>query len=57
MGEQLFRRPGDPSLDELIQKHNSEKDKADNASQEEVDGNSKTELQLNGTGIFLQTLR
>lgn len=44
MGEQLFRRPGDPSLDELIQKHNSEKDKADNASPEEVDGNSKTEL-------------
>lgn len=44
MGEQLFQRPGDPSLDELIQKHNSEKDKADNASQEEVDGNSKTEL-------------
>jgi len=44
MGEQLFRRPGDPSLDELIQKHNSEKDKTDNASPAEVDGNAKTEL-------------
>jgi hypothetical protein len=44
MGEQLFRRPGDPSLDEIIQKYNSEKGKEDNASPEEVDGNSKTEL-------------
>jgi hypothetical protein len=44
MGEQLFRRPGDPSLDEIIQKYNSEKGKEDNASLEEVDGNSKTEL-------------
>jgi hypothetical protein len=44
MGEQLFRRPGDPSLDEIIQKYNSEKGKEDNASPEEVDGNSKSEL-------------
>ncbi|PNX80576.1 hypothetical protein L195_g036580 [Trifolium pratense] len=44
MGEQLFRRPGDPSLDEIIQKYNSEKGKEDNASPKEVDGNSKTEL-------------
>ncbi|CAJ2671247.1 unnamed protein product [Trifolium pratense] len=44
MGEQLFRRPGDPSLDEIIQKYNSAKGKEDNASPKEVDGNSKTEL-------------
>jgi hypothetical protein len=44
MGEQLFRRPGDPSLDEIIQKYNSEKGKEDSASPEEVDVNSKTEL-------------
>ncbi|KAJ1408652.1 hypothetical protein SESBI_23434, partial [Sesbania bispinosa] len=44
MGDQFFRRPGDPSLDEVIQKHNSEKAKEDNADPEEIDGNRKTEL-------------
>lgn len=44
MGDQFFRRPGDPSLDEIIQKHNSEKGKEDNTGPEEIDGNLKTEL-------------
>ncbi|KHM99364.1 hypothetical protein glysoja_028821 [Glycine soja] len=44
MGDQFFRRPGDPPLDEVIEKHNSEKGKADNADSEEIDPNVKTEL-------------
>ncbi|KAK7340267.1 hypothetical protein VNO77_20969 [Canavalia gladiata] len=44
MGDQLFRRPGDPPLDEVILKLSSEKDKAKNANPQETDGNLKTEL-------------
>ncbi|XP_061360054.1 uncharacterized protein LOC133304098 [Gastrolobium bilobum] len=44
MGDQLFRRPGDPPLDEVIEKLNSEKGKTDDADPEEIDGNLKTEL-------------
>lgn len=44
MGDQFFRRPGDPPLDELIQKQHSEKVEVDNAGPEEADGNLKTEL-------------
>ncbi|XP_027352767.1 uncharacterized protein LOC113863399 [Abrus precatorius] len=44
MGDQFFRRPGDPPLDEVIQRLNSEKDKADNVDPEEIDENLKTEL-------------
>ncbi|XP_058754692.1 uncharacterized protein LOC131627846 [Vicia villosa] len=44
MGDQFFRRPGDPPLDELIQKQYSEKGETDNAGPEEADGNLKTEL-------------
>lgn len=44
MGDQFFRRPGDPPLDEVIEKQNSEKGKADNADSEEIDPNVKTEL-------------
>ncbi|XP_057435669.1 uncharacterized protein LOC130728271 [Lotus japonicus] len=44
MGEQFFRRPGDPPLDEVIQKSKDEKGKTENAEPEEVDGNLKTEL-------------
>lgn len=44
MGDQLFRRPGDPPLDEVIEKLNSEKTKADNTDTEEIDRNDKTEL-------------
>jgi len=44
MGDQFFRRPGDPPLDEVIEKLNSEKTKADNTHTEEIDRNDKTEL-------------
>lgn len=44
MGDQFFRRSGDLPLDEVVQKHNSEKGKADNAGPEEIDENLKTEL-------------
>lgn len=44
MGDQFFRRPGDPPLDEVIQKLNSEKGKADNAGPDDIDGSLKTEL-------------
>ena len=44
MGDQFFRRSGDPPLDEVIEKYNSEKAKADNADSEEIDPNVKTEL-------------
>lgn len=44
MGDQVFRRPGDPPLDEVFQRVNSEKSKADIADPEEIDGNLKTEL-------------
>ncbi|XP_019431714.1 PREDICTED: uncharacterized protein LOC109338833 [Lupinus angustifolius] len=44
MGEQVFRRPGDPPLDEVVQRLHSEKSKTDNADPEEIDGNLKTEL-------------
>ncbi|QCE12333.1 uncharacterized protein LOC114184032 [Vigna unguiculata] len=44
MGDEFFRRPGDPPLDEIIEKLNSEKTKADDADTEEIDQNDKTEL-------------
>ena len=44
IGDEVFRRPGDPPLDEVIQSLHSEKSKADNAGPEENDGNLKTEL-------------
>ncbi|XP_014498197.1 uncharacterized protein LOC106759511 [Vigna radiata var. radiata] len=44
MGDEFFRRPGDPPLDEVIEKLNSEKAKAENADTEEIDQNDKTEL-------------
>nr|KYP64219.1 hypothetical protein KK1_018810 [Cajanus cajan] len=44
MGDQFFRRPGDPPLDEVIESLNSQKGKADNAGPEEIDRNVKTEL-------------
>lgn len=44
MGEQFFRRPGDPPLDDVIQKFKDEKGKTENAEPEEVDANLKTEL-------------
>ncbi|KAL2330281.1 hypothetical protein Fmac_017862 [Flemingia macrophylla] len=44
MGDQFFRRPGDPPLDEVIESLNSQKGKPDNAGPEETDLNVKTEL-------------
>lgn len=44
MGDKFFRRPGDPPLDEVIEKHHSQKGKADNADPEEIDPDVKTEL-------------
>ncbi|CAJ1819753.1 unnamed protein product [Sphenostylis stenocarpa] len=44
MGDQFFRRPGDPPLDEVIEKLNRDKAKADNVDTEEIDGSVKTEL-------------
>ncbi|KAK7295101.1 hypothetical protein RJT34_18005 [Clitoria ternatea] len=44
MGDQFFRRPGDPPLDEVIEKLNSEKGKEDSAGPEEIDENLKIEL-------------
>ncbi|KAK7275526.1 hypothetical protein RIF29_16645 [Crotalaria pallida] len=44
MGDQVFRRHGDPPLEEVVERLISEKSKADNADPEEIDGNLKTEL-------------
>ncbi|KAK7394753.1 hypothetical protein VNO78_15290 [Psophocarpus tetragonolobus] len=44
IGDQFFRRPGDPPLDQVIEKLHSEKAKAANAIPEEIDPNIKTEL-------------
>ncbi|TKY65428.1 hypothetical protein E2542_SST08287 [Spatholobus suberectus] len=44
MGDQFFRRPGDPPLDEVTERLHGEKGKADNADPEEIDRNVKTEL-------------
>ncbi|KAL2330286.1 hypothetical protein Fmac_017867 [Flemingia macrophylla] len=44
MGDQLFRRPGDPPLDEVIESLNNQKGKPDNAGPEETNLNVKTEL-------------
>lgn len=44
MGDQFFRRPGDPPLDEVIQKVNSLKEKAENVAHLEIDESLKTEL-------------
>ncbi|RDX81597.1 hypothetical protein CR513_37698 [Mucuna pruriens] len=39
MGDQFFRRPGDPPLDEVIERLRSEKGKADKADPKEIDPN------------------
>ncbi|MED6134040.1 hypothetical protein PIB30_033867 [Stylosanthes scabra] len=42
--DDVFRRPGDPPLDEVLQKLHKEKNKVKNADQEENDGNLRSEL-------------
>ncbi|KAL1360457.1 hypothetical protein AAHE18_04G178300 [Arachis hypogaea] len=44
IGNDVFRRPGDPPLEEVLQNLQKEKTKADNAGQEENDGDLRTEL-------------
>ncbi|MED6168077.1 hypothetical protein PIB30_008735 [Stylosanthes scabra] len=44
IGDDVFRRPGDPPLDEVLQKLHKEKNKANNADQEENNGNLRSEL-------------
>ncbi|KAF7826069.1 putative mesoderm development candidate 2 [Senna tora] len=44
IGDQVFRRPGDPPLDEVIEKLRSEENKADNVSPQETNSQLKEEL-------------
>ncbi|KAJ7962410.1 Mesoderm development candidate 2 [Quillaja saponaria] len=44
IGEQVYRRPGDPPLDEVVAELQSEKKKPDNAGLTEKNGNVKEEL-------------
>lgn len=41
IGDRTFRRPGDPSLDEIVEKLHAEEEEADD---EEVDQDTKEEL-------------
>ena len=43
IGDLAFRRPGDPPLEEVIEKLRREKDEADGPTQE-LDGHKKEEL-------------
>ncbi|KAI4328808.1 hypothetical protein L6164_021134 [Bauhinia variegata] len=42
--DQVFRRPGDPPSEEVVEKLKSEKNKADNGASEENDRHMKQEL-------------
>lgn len=44
IGDQVFRRPGDPPLDEVIERLKSEQTKTDNAGPGETYAQSKEEL-------------
>ncbi|KAI4355096.1 hypothetical protein L6164_003901 [Bauhinia variegata] len=44
IGDEVFRRPGDPPLEEVVQKLQSEKNKADNSDSEESERHMKEEL-------------
>ena len=44
IADQVFRRPGDPPLDEVVAKLDSEKNKADNFGSKENDEHLKVEL-------------
>lgn len=44
IGDQVFRRPGDPPFELLLEKLQKERDAADNASPIEDDGHGKDEL-------------
>ncbi|GFY92521.1 hypothetical protein Acr_08g0009170 [Actinidia rufa] len=44
IGDQVFRRPGDPPLEEVVEKLQNEGSKADNTSPTDNDGHEKDEL-------------
>lgn len=44
IGDQVFRRPGDPPFEEVLEKLQSNRDKTDNTSPVDDDGHQKDEL-------------
>lgn len=44
IGDQVFRRPGDPPLDEVIERLKTEKTKADDGGPPETDAHIKEDL-------------
>lgn len=44
IGDQLFRRPGDPPFDDMFQKHYGDEDKVDYTSLAKNDGQQKDEF-------------
>lgn len=44
IGDQIFRRPGDPPFDDVFQKHYGDEDRVDYTSQAKNDDQEKDEL-------------